>query len=104
MYQLFLLGFFCCCLHRNLVKNLVLGYIHANDRKKPEVVQLIHKILEFTPDELEMAMRGTAGGTGWLSGIWRRQQPTTPKTPPPDQVHTVHVYTQCIIIHIETCN
>ena len=65
------------------MKNLVLGYIHANDRKKPEVVQLIHKILKFSPEELDMALRGAEGG-GWFSGIWRRQ-PTTPKTPPPDQ-------------------
>ena len=66
------------------MKNLVLGYIHANERKKPEVVQLIHKILEFSPEELEMAMKGSEG-EGWLSGLWRRQ-PTTPKTPPPYQV------------------
>ena len=74
------------------MKNLVLGYIHASDRKKPEVVQLIHKILDFSPEELEMAMRGSGGagggGGGWFSGLWgrRQQQPTTPKTPPPDKV------------------
>ena len=75
------------------MKNLVLGYIHTSDRKKPEVVQLIHKILDFSPEELEMAMRGSqgggggGGGGGWFSGLWgRRQQPTTPKTPPPDKV------------------
>jgi hypothetical protein len=82
-------------MYRNLVKNLVLGYIHTSDRKKPEVIQLIHKILDFSPEELEMAMRGSqggggrGGGGGWLSGLWgRRQQPTvtTPKTPPPDKV------------------
>lgn len=90
VFDLWLLSFY---MRRNLVKNLVLGYIHASDRKKPEVVQLIHKILDFSPEELEMAMSsdkgGGGGGGGWLSGLWgRRQQPTTPKTPPPDKVMT----------------
>ena len=34
------------------MKNLVLGYLHAPDRKKPEVLGLISKILGFTPEEL----------------------------------------------------
>ena len=39
--------------YRNLVKNLVMGYFHASEHKKPEVVQLIGKILEFTQEELD---------------------------------------------------
>ena len=38
---------------RNLVKNLVMGYVHASDHKKTEVLQLIGKILDFTPNELD---------------------------------------------------
>ena len=35
------------------MKNLVLGYLHAPDRKKPEVLSLISKILGFTQEELD---------------------------------------------------
>ena len=38
---------------RNLVKNLVLGYVQASDHKKPEVLKLIAKILNFSPHELQ---------------------------------------------------
>lgn len=38
--------------HRSLVKNLVLGYLHAPNPKKPEVLRLISKILGFTSEEL----------------------------------------------------
>ena len=38
---------------RNLVKNLVVGYVQAPDRKKPEVLNLIAKILDFSPSEVE---------------------------------------------------
>ena len=42
--------------YRALVKNLVLGYVHTTDAKKPEVLQLMGKILGFTEDELLGAM------------------------------------------------
>ena len=35
------------------MKNLVLGYLHAPDRKKQEVLSLISKILGFTQEELD---------------------------------------------------
>ena len=41
------------CSSRSLVKNLVLGYLHAPDRKKQEVLSLISKILGFTEEELD---------------------------------------------------
>lgn len=47
------------CLHRNLVKNLVVGYVQASDRKKPEVLNLIAKILDFAPAELEQVYTRT---------------------------------------------
>ena len=34
------------------MKNLVLGYVQAPDRKKPEVLNLIAKILDFSPSEV----------------------------------------------------
>ena len=44
----------CVCMStRSLVKNLVLGYLHAPDRKKSEVLSLISKILDFTQEELD---------------------------------------------------
>ncbi len=55
--------------YRALVKNLVLGYVHTTDAKKPEVLQLMGKILGFTEDELLGAM-GRGRGKGWLFGLW----------------------------------
>ena len=48
-----LLSPFPVCFHRNLVKNLVVGYVQAPDRKKPEVLNLIAKILDFSPSEVQ---------------------------------------------------
>ena len=64
-------------IHRSLVKNLVLGYIHTTDRKKPEVLQLIGKILEFSPEELEEAKGVATGNAGWLTGFWKRSTTTS---------------------------
>ena len=44
---------YVCISTRSLVKNLVLGYLHAPDRKKTEVLSLISKILDFTQEELD---------------------------------------------------
>lgn len=52
------------------MKNLVLGYIHATDVKKSEVLHLIAKILEFTENELDQALSGLSRGRGWLAGLW----------------------------------
>ena len=35
------------------MKNLVMGYVQAPDRKRAEVLNLIAKILDFSPSELE---------------------------------------------------
>ena len=35
------------------MKNLVVGYIQASDRKKSEVLRVIGRILELTPEELD---------------------------------------------------
>lgn len=61
------------------MKNLVLGYVHAADHKKNEVLHLISKILEFTDDELDQAVSGHSKGRGWLAGLWK----TTPTSGPP---------------------
>lgn len=57
------------CTLRALVKNLVLGYVHSPDAKKPEVLQLIGKILYFSEEELSQAV-GKGHGKGWLWGLW----------------------------------
>ena len=38
---------------RKLVKNLLMGYFHASEHKRPEVAQLMGKILGFTREELD---------------------------------------------------
>ena len=38
------------------MKNLVLGYLHAPDHKKQEVLSLISKILGFTQEELDQVL------------------------------------------------
>jgi hypothetical protein len=77
----------CVCIHvvreisllcRNLVKNLVVGYVQAPDRKKPEVLNLIAKILDFSPSEVEQAQSRKGG---WLSGLWGRPTPPSPISP-----------------------
>ena len=35
------------------MKNLVVGYVQAPDRKKSEVLNLISKILDFSPSEIQ---------------------------------------------------
>ncbi len=62
----------------DLVKNLVLGYVHTTDAKKPEVLRLMGKILNFTDDELSGAI-GSGRGKQWLWGLW--------STPPSTQVY-----------------
>lgn len=52
---------------RNLVKNLVLGYLHASDSKKPEVLHLVSKILSVSDDELTQAL---GKGGGWFVRLW----------------------------------
>lgn len=55
----------------------MLGYVYATDTKKPEVLQLIAKILEFSADELEQALCGHNRNRGWLAGLWKGSD--TPK-------------------------
>ena len=61
---------------RRLVKNLVLGYVHAPSAKKTEVLRLIARILEFSSEELESASGGGGRRSGWLSGLWRGPPPS----------------------------
>lgn len=44
---------FASLCYRKLVKNLWMGYFHASDQKKSEVVQLMGKILGFSQEELD---------------------------------------------------
>lgn len=98
-YTTIAIGIFLCCtlqdsvcvfFCRNLVKNLVLGYVHASQTKKVEVLQLIAKILEFSVSELEQACSGHTKGS-WLGGLWRR-------TPSPPQVRTYDAPLTSIVI------
>lgn len=66
------------------MKNMVLGYVHATERKKPEVLHLIAKILEFSAEELEQAVGSGSGRGGWLSGLW---QSTPTPVPQPEVIY-----------------
>ena len=86
------------------MKNLVLGYLHAPDRKKQEVLSLISKILGFTQEELDQVCVCRGGGeytvtmsdmhlsqalgreAGWISRWW----PRTPSTSPQPSTREVH--------------
>ena len=58
----------------------MLGYFHAGDRKKHEVLHLIAKILEFSPKELNQAASEHHKEGGWLTGLWRTTPiPSQPK-------------------------
>lgn len=58
------------------MKNLVVGYVHAPESKKPEILQLIAKILDFTPAELKQMIGNTKG---WLGGP-RRTTHSSPQS------------------------
>ena len=82
---------------RDLVKNLVLGYLHASEGKRVEVLHLIAKILEFSANEVEQACRGHGRG-GWLGGLWR-----TPSQVPPEMVTIINIFhhvSKCLLITI----
>lgn len=79
------------CLHRNLVKNLVVGYVQASDRKKPEVLNLIAKILDFAPAELEQVYSRTCVVVAHTH-VPTRPSPTHMSTPtPPTPTHRFKV-------------
>ena len=40
-------------LHRYLIKNIIMTYFIASDKKKPDIIQLLAKILHFTDQELD---------------------------------------------------
>jgi len=57
------------------MKNLILGYIHATEAKKAEVLQVIAKILNFS--ELELKKASGMQSKGWLGGLWRGNPTST---------------------------
>ncbi|KAL5463237.1 hypothetical protein EMCRGX_G032117 [Ephydatia muelleri] len=68
-------------LDRSLVKNMVVQCTQAaNQRKRQEVLQLIAKILEVPPEELDPNL---GKSSGWLTGLWSKPLPplSTPSTP-----------------------
>ena len=68
---------------------MVLGYVHAPETKKAEVLQLVAKILDFTSDELEQArLCGHDRNKSWLAGFWKR-----PHAIPPQQSEVISEYT-----------
>ena len=87
------------------MKNLVLGYLHAPDRKKQEVLSLISKILGFTQEELDQVCVCRGGGeytvtmsdmhlsqalgreAGWISKWWQKTPSTSPQ-PSKREVHS----------------
>ncbi|XP_038074258.1 thyroid receptor-interacting protein 11-like isoform X2 [Patiria miniata] len=65
-----------------LMKNLLLGYFHAPQKKRPEVLKLLGNVLNFSFEELQqIGAEGSQGG--WMSSLWGRGTPssTPPSTP-----------------------
>ncbi|XP_022088979.1 thyroid receptor-interacting protein 11-like isoform X2 [Acanthaster planci] len=62
-----------------LMKNLLLGYFSAPQKKRPEILKLLGSVLNFSSEELQkIGAEGSQGG--WLSGLLGRGTPTS--TPP----------------------
>ena len=51
---------------RDLVRNLVVGYVTADPNKKPEVLRIIATVLDFNSED--RGRTGLTGATGWLGG------------------------------------
>ena len=51
---------------RDLVRNLVVGYVTADPTKKPEVLRIIATVLDFNSED--RGRTGLTGATGWLGG------------------------------------
>merc|ERR1711915_786654 len=67
---------------RDLVKNLVVGYVTADDSKKSEVLRIIASVLDFNGDE--RGRTGLEGGVGgWLGGLLgaRSRHPSISQAP-----------------------
>jgi len=67
---------------RDLVKNLVVGYVTADDSKKPEVLRIIATVLDFNSEERgRTGLEGGAGG--WLGGLLggRSRHPSISQAP-----------------------
>merc|ERR1719318_1812946 len=67
---------------RDLVKNLVVGYVTADDSKKAEVLRIIATVLDFNSDE--RGRTGLEGGMGgWLGGLLggRSRHPSISQAP-----------------------
>eukprot|EP00092_Neocalanus_flemingeri_P005733 GFUD01006173.1.p1 GENE.GFUD01006173.1~~GFUD01006173.1.p1 ORF type:complete len:1637 (+),score=606.37 GFUD01006173.1:190-5100(+) len=67
---------------RDLVKNLVVGYVTADDSKKPEVLRIIATVLDFNSEE--RGRTGLEGGVGgWLGGLLgsRSRHPSISQAP-----------------------
>jgi len=67
---------------RDLVKNLVVGYVTADDSKKAEVLRIIATVLDFNSEE--RGRTGLEGGVGgWLGGLLgsRSRHPSISQAP-----------------------
>merc|ERR1719342_876121 len=67
---------------RDLVKNLVVGYVTADESKRPEVLRIIATVLDFNSEE--RGRTGLDGGIGgWLGGILgnRSRHPSISQAP-----------------------
>lgn len=70
---------------RSLVKNIVIGYVTADNTKKLEVLRIVATVLDFNQEE--RARTGLDGSTGgWLYGLMGGSRSRNPSTsgPPPD--------------------
>lgn len=61
------------------MKNLIVNWHTAPGSKKPEVLTLIARVLNFTEDEKGRV--GLGESTGWIGGIWQRIAHPAPPTP-----------------------
>ena len=63
---------------RDLVKNLVLGYVTADQNKRPEILRVIATVLDFNKED-----RGRSGldgdGGGWLGSFLRGRRESGPQ-------------------------
>jgi len=67
---------------RDLVKNLMIGYVTTDDSKKPEVLRIIATVLDFNSED--RGRTGLEGGVGgWLGGLLgsRSRHPSISQAP-----------------------
>lgn len=64
-------------LPRNLVKNLLLGFISASASDKPSVLRVMATVLDFNETERDKSgLNNSSAHGGWFSGLLHSGNPT----------------------------